>query len=98
MGSSSVEWFASSIGAVFAGYEVVLVTELVTNVFTIIRGVSTGIHATSTSEVCQYILKDCKAHIVVVENAKLLDTIVEVSMCHVYTSCYCTVCSVCVCM
>ena len=90
MGSSSVEWFASSIGAVFAGYEVVLVTELATNVFTIIRGVSTGIHATNSSEVCQYILKDCKACIVVVENSKLLDTIVEV--CDMHKVYHCTVC------
>ena len=77
-----MEWFASSIGAVFAGYEVVLVTELATNVFTIIRGLSTGIHATSSPEICHYILKDCKANIVVLENGKLLDTIMEVCICH----------------
>jgi len=75
-----VEWFASSIGAVFAGYEVVLVTELATNVFTITRGLSTGIHANGSPKVCQYILKDCKAHIVVVENAKQMDTVVEVCL------------------
>ena len=82
LGFNSVEWFASSIGAVFAGYEVVLVTELATNVLTIIRGLSTGIHTTNSPEVCQYILKDCKAHIVVVENTKLLDTIIKVCAMH----------------
>ncbi|XP_065883897.1 long-chain-fatty-acid--CoA ligase ACSBG2-like [Dysidea avara] len=60
LGFNSVEWFASSIGAVFAG------------------GLSTGIHTTNSPEVCQYILKDCKAHIVVVENTKLLDTIIKI--------------------
>ncbi|XP_065885420.1 uncharacterized protein [Dysidea avara] len=60
LGFNSVEWFASSIGAVFAG------------------GLSTGIHATSSPEICHYILKDCKANIVVLENGKLLDTIMEI--------------------
>ena len=73
-----MEWFASSIGAVFAGYEVVLVTELATNVFTIVRGLSTGIYTTNTPEACHYILENCKANVVVVENQKQLDKILAV--------------------
>ena len=62
----------------FAGYEVVLVTELATNVFTIIRGLSTGIYTTSSPDNCCYVLKNSKATIVVVEDYKFLNKIVEV--------------------
>ena len=78
LGNNSVEWFASSIGAVFAGYEVVLVTELSTNAFTIFRGLPTGMYTTNSTEDCLYVLKDSKATLVVVENQKFLDKILEV--------------------
>jgi len=74
-----VEWFASSIGAVFAGYEVVLVTQLATNVFTV-RGLSTGIYTTNTPEACHYILENSRANIVMVENQKQLDKILAVML------------------
>ena len=66
-----MEWFASSIGAVFAGYEVVLVTELATNVLTIIRGLSTGIYTTNSPEACHYILENSRANIVVVDHIRM---------------------------
>ena len=45
---------------------------------TIIRGLSAGIYTTSTAERCHYILNNSKADIVVVENQKQLDKILEV--------------------
>ena len=45
----------------------------------VIRGLSTGIYATNSPEACHYILENCKANIVVVENQKQLDKILEVS-------------------
>ena len=72
-----MEWFASSIGAVFAGYEVVLVTELATNVLTIIRGLSTGIYTTNSPEACHYILENSRANIVVVDHIRM-DVILKV--------------------
>jgi len=80
-----MEWFASSIGAVFAGYEVVLVTELATNVFIITRGLSAGVCTTNNEETYQLILKDCRANIVVVENAKLLNAVIKVHSLHICT-------------
>jgi len=47
-------------------------------VFAYIRGLSTGIYTTNSPEACHYILEDCKANIVVVENQKQLDKILEV--------------------
>ena len=79
LGFNSVEWFASSIGAVFAGYELhSMSSNFNTNVLTLIRGRSTGIYSDSSQELCQHILKDCKANIAVVENAELLEKIVGV--------------------
>ncbi|XP_065885757.1 long-chain-fatty-acid--CoA ligase ACSBG2-like [Dysidea avara] len=60
LGFNSVEWFASSLGAVFAG------------------GLSTGMYTTSSPETCHYILENCKANIVVVENKEQLDKILEI--------------------
>ncbi|XP_065884225.1 long-chain-fatty-acid--CoA ligase ACSBG2-like [Dysidea avara] len=60
LGFNSVEWFASSLGAMFAG------------------GLSTGIYTTNSPEACHYILENCKANIVVVENQKQLDKIIEI--------------------
>ena len=42
------------------------------------RGLSTGIYTTNSPEACYYILENCKANIVVVENQKQLDKILEV--------------------
>lgn len=53
--------------------------------FTTIRGVSTGLYTTSTSEEWYYILEDSKASIVAVENQKLLDKIIEVLLLYVST-------------
>ena len=43
-------------------------------------GLSTGIYTTNSPEACYYILENCKANIVVVENQKQLDKILEVHM------------------
>jgi len=80
-----VEWFASSIGAVFAGYEVVLVTEFTINVFILIRGLSTGMYTTNSPEACYYVLRDSKAAVVVVEN-KYLKRIFEVQYVIMYAA------------
>ena len=98
-----MEWFASSIGAVFAGYEVVLVTELATNVLTIIRGLSTGIYTTNSPEACHYILENSRANIVVVENQMQMDKILKVTcvcvcVCVHVRACSLCVCSVCMCV
>lgn len=37
-----------------------------------------GIYATNGPEACQFVAKDCKANIIVVENQKQLDKILEV--------------------
>ena len=47
-------------------------------VLTIIRGLSTGIYTTNSPEACHYILENSKANIVVVEDQKQLDKILEV--------------------
>ncbi|XP_065884226.1 long-chain-fatty-acid--CoA ligase ACSBG2-like [Dysidea avara] len=60
LGFNSVEWFASSMGAVFAG------------------GLSTGMYTANSPEACHYILENCKANIVVVENQKQLEKILEI--------------------
>ena len=46
--------------------------------YCIYRGLSTGIYTTNSPEACYYILENCKANIVVVENQKQLDKILEV--------------------
>ena len=43
------------------------------------RGVSCGLYATNSAEVCQYIASDCKANIAVVEDQKQLDKFLKVS-------------------
>lgn len=40
-------------------------------------GVGCGIYTTNTSEACEYILKDSKSQIVVVENKQQLDKILK---------------------
>jgi long-chain-fatty-acid--CoA ligase ACSBG len=42
-----------------------------------ISGVGCGIYTTNTSEACEYILKDSKSQIVVVENQQQLDKILK---------------------
>lgn len=39
---------------------------------------SAGIYTTNGPEACHYIIEDCKANIVVVENQKQLDKILQV--------------------
>lgn len=44
------------------------------------RGIMTGIYATNSPEACQYVAVDSKANIIVVENQKQLDKILQVSL------------------
>ena len=44
------------------------------------RGLGVGIYPTSSPEACQFILENSKANIVVVENDKQLQKILEVSL------------------
>lgn len=48
------------------------------------RGIVTGIYTTNTPEACYYIAYDCKANIIVVENQKQLDKIMQV-----WGGCFC---------
>lgn len=41
-------------------------------------GIVTGIYTTNSPEACHYIAHDCRANIVVVENQKQLDKIIQV--------------------
>ena len=61
--------------------------------FTINRGLSTGIYTTSNPEECHYILKDCKANIVVVENQKQLDKVLEVAIIRIVGPSYFYMCN-----
>ncbi len=42
------------------------------------RGLPTGIYTTNNPEACQYVAHNCKANIIVVENQKQLDKILQV--------------------
>ncbi|KAM8972202.1 long-chain-fatty-acid--CoA ligase ACSBG1 [Pelodytes ibericus] len=41
-------------------------------------GIATGIYATNSPEACHYVARDCKANIIVVENQKQLEKILQV--------------------
>ena len=43
------------------------------------RGLPAGIYATNNSEACHFVADNCKANIIVVENKRQLDKILEVS-------------------
>lgn len=43
-----------------------------------IRGIMTGIYATNSPEACHYVASDSRANIIVVENQKQLDKILQV--------------------
>jgi len=78
LGFNSVEWFASSLGAVFAGYVFVYETINVICTISLYSGLSTGIYTTNSPEACCYILEDSKANIAVVEDQTQLNKILEV--------------------
>lgn len=42
------------------------------------RGLATGIYTTNSAEACQYVAANCEANILVVENQKQLDKILQV--------------------
>ena len=42
------------------------------------RGLSCGVYATNSADVCQYIADDCQANIAVVEDQKQLDKFLQV--------------------
>ena len=44
------------------------------------RGVPTGIYATNKPEACHFMADNCKANIIVVEDQKQLNKILEVSI------------------
>ena len=43
-------------------------------------GLPAGIYTTNNPEACQYVAHDCKANILVVENQKQLDKILQVGL------------------
>ena len=43
-------------------------------------GLPAGIYATNNPEACQFVAHDCKANILVVENQKQLDKILQVGL------------------
>lgn len=43
------------------------------------RGFAVGIYTTNSPEACQYVAENCKANIIVVENHKQLQKILQVS-------------------
>ena len=44
------------------------------------RGLAAGFYTTNGPEACQFVASDCKANIIVVENQKQLDKILQVSV------------------
>ena len=46
--------------------------------FILFRGLPTGIHATNGPGTCHYVLEDSKSNVVLVENQKQLDKILQV--------------------
>ena len=42
------------------------------------RGIAAGIYTTNSPEACQFVADDCKANVLVVENQKQLDKILQV--------------------
>lgn len=50
------------------------------SLFPLHRGLSAGIYTTSGPEACAYVASDCKANIIVVENQKQLDKILQVPL------------------
>lgn len=42
------------------------------------RGLATGIYTTNSPEACQYVAESCEANILVVENQKQLEKILQV--------------------
>ena len=48
------------------------------------RGLAAGVYTTNSPEACQYVLENCKANIVVVENDKQLQKILQVSRVYVH--------------
>ena len=55
--------------------------------FDIYSGLSAGIYTTNSPEACWYVLNDCEANVVVVENEKQLEKILEVKNA-MQTSCF----------
>ena len=49
------------------------------HVHTYYRGLAAGIYTTNGPDACHFVAHDCKANIIVVENQKQLDKILEVS-------------------
>lgn len=44
------------------------------------RGLATGIYTTNSPEACQYVAANCEANVLVVENQKQLEKILQVSI------------------
>ena len=55
------------------------------NMLWIHRGLPTGIYTTSTPEECHFVANDCKANIIVVEDQRQLDKILEVTLMILFT-------------
>uniref|UniRef100_A0A8D0H6A6 Long-chain-fatty-acid--CoA ligase ACSBG1 n=1 Tax=Sphenodon punctatus TaxID=8508 RepID=A0A8D0H6A6_SPHPU len=64
LGFNSPEWFISALRCM--------------SVFALYRGIVTGIYTTNSPEACHYTVHDCRANIIVVENQKQLDKIMQI--------------------
>lgn len=49
------------------------------SLFLVASGFAVGIYTTNSPEACQYLAENCKANIIVVENHKQLQKILQVS-------------------
>ncbi|MEQ2188121.1 hypothetical protein GOODEAATRI_011677, partial [Goodea atripinnis] len=73
LGFNSAEWFIADIGAILAGYAFSTRTEAVCS------GFAVGIYTTNSSEACHYVAENSKANIIVVENHKQLQKILQIT-------------------
>jgi len=77
-----VESFACSIGTVYAGYECMCrCTLYVSTIDPCYSGISTGVFTTASTDICQYILNNSKANVIMLDDQKqIIDKITKVDI------------------
>ena len=66
-----MESFACSIGTVYAGYErMCLYTLYVSTNDPCYSGISTGVFTTANADICQYILDNSKAYVIMLDDQR----------------------------
>ncbi|RVE73517.1 hypothetical protein OJAV_G00032050 [Oryzias javanicus] len=68
LGFNSAEWFIADIGAILAGLKLP----------SFLQWVCVGIYTTNSPEACQYVADNCKANVIVLENEKQLQKILQI--------------------